>query len=255
MKHIIIVMHFGSSRIIRTSYIYGTETVGGVKLYHPSNCEHIVDLIDEEGFPITDEEGNQITSEIVIADMFLNEIDAAKKGYNPCVGDRINKNTGEYIPGIKPGYYPGISIGNNHTGESETEQERLEREEQERQEQERMEQERLEQERLEQERLEQERLEQERLEQERLEQERLEQERLEQERWQEILDSIPSYVTPYLEYIPEEYYERLKDVSVDIINEYKSYHWWFTGTNENTAKAIIRYLNGDPDWIYTGWWY
>lgn len=62
----------GASRIIEASYIYGT---GDLK-YHSSNCPLLVGEFDFDGFPINDG---------AIEEMFLNKIDAAKGGYNPCM--------------------------------------------------------------------------------------------------------------------------------------------------------------------------
>lgn len=68
----------GSSRIIRTDFVYGTAND---KLYHNSNCEHMIGKLDNDGYPF-----EHITD---IDNMFLNEIDAALGGYHPCVGDKV----------------------------------------------------------------------------------------------------------------------------------------------------------------------
>lgn len=79
----------GASRIIEASYIYGTHcytssgayAVPGANsyVYHTSNCPLLDGEFDSDGFPIY----NGSTS--TIQEMFLNKIDAAKAGYNPCM--------------------------------------------------------------------------------------------------------------------------------------------------------------------------
>lgn len=75
----------GASRIIEASYIYGTHcyTSSGASavsgsnsyVYHTSNCPLLSDQFDSDGFPKNG----------IIQEMFLNKIDAAKAGYNPCM--------------------------------------------------------------------------------------------------------------------------------------------------------------------------
>ena len=79
----------GATRIVRTSYIYGTTN----KLYHTPNCTHIIDKLDEDGFPTSSE----------IDNMFLNEVDAALAGYFPCMGNKVYKIEESTVPDIIPG--------------------------------------------------------------------------------------------------------------------------------------------------------
>lgn len=62
----------GASRIVEATYIYGTAD----KKYHLSRCPLLNGEFDADGFPI---DGG------AIKEMFLNKIDAAKEGYNPCL--------------------------------------------------------------------------------------------------------------------------------------------------------------------------
>ena len=62
----------GASRIIRKNYVYGT-TDG---LYHEESCATLAGEFDEYGYPVS---GGTIDN------MFLNNIDAAKEGYYPCM--------------------------------------------------------------------------------------------------------------------------------------------------------------------------
>lgn len=62
----------GASRIVEATYIYGT----GDKKYHTSRCQLLNGQFDADGFP---KDGGSIK------EMFLNKIDAAKGGYNPCM--------------------------------------------------------------------------------------------------------------------------------------------------------------------------
>lgn len=62
----------GASRIVEATYIYGTAD----KKYHLSRCPLLNGEFDADGFPI---DGG------AVKEMFLNKIDAAKEGYNPCL--------------------------------------------------------------------------------------------------------------------------------------------------------------------------
>ena len=62
----------GASRIVEATYIYGT----GDKKYHTSRCQLLNGQFDADGFP---KDGG------LVKEMFLNKIDAAKGGYNPCM--------------------------------------------------------------------------------------------------------------------------------------------------------------------------
>lgn len=62
----------GASRIVEATYIYGT----GDKKYHTSRCPLLNGQFDADGFP---KDGG------LVKEMFLNKIDAAKGGYNPCM--------------------------------------------------------------------------------------------------------------------------------------------------------------------------
>lgn len=62
----------GASRIVEATYIYGTSD----KKYHTSRCPLLNGQFDADGFP---KDGGSIK------EMFLNKIDAAKEGYNPCL--------------------------------------------------------------------------------------------------------------------------------------------------------------------------
>lgn len=62
----------GASRIVEATYIYGT----GDKKYHTSRCLLLNGQFDADGFP---KDGG------LVKEMFLNKIDAAKGGYNPCM--------------------------------------------------------------------------------------------------------------------------------------------------------------------------
>lgn len=81
----------GSSRIIRTDYIYGTsgDTVSFPDvlkgLYHKKDCPYLVGQIDDDGYPIGVEnsEGQLVNS--LIDNLFLNKIEAALAGYYPCM--------------------------------------------------------------------------------------------------------------------------------------------------------------------------
>lgn len=65
----------GASRIVEATYIYGTGTGNDMK-YHTSRCPLLNGQFDADGFP---KNGGSIK------EMFLNKIDAAKGGYNPCM--------------------------------------------------------------------------------------------------------------------------------------------------------------------------
>lgn len=92
----------GASRIIRSSYIYGTSN----GLYHESNCEHIIDHIDEDGFPIDN----------TITDMFLTEVDAALEGFYPCRGHKINKTLTTSTTVTIPNIRFDVSVGGGSAG-------------------------------------------------------------------------------------------------------------------------------------------
>ena len=62
----------GGSRIVKTNYIYGTAD----NKYHNSRCSDLSSAFDTDGYPI---DGGAIT------EMFLNKVDAAKAGFNPCL--------------------------------------------------------------------------------------------------------------------------------------------------------------------------
>lgn len=62
----------GASRIIQIDYIYGTLD----KKYHTSECIHLAHEFDAEGYPIG---GGAIDN------IFLNKLNAASSGYNPCL--------------------------------------------------------------------------------------------------------------------------------------------------------------------------
>lgn len=66
----------GASRIIRSDFIYGT-IMDSHKVYHKWNCPYLSAHIDSEGYPLE--------TSTFIDNLFLNNIDAAKAGYYPCI--------------------------------------------------------------------------------------------------------------------------------------------------------------------------
>ena len=65
----------GGSRIVEATYIYGTAD----NKYHNSHCPDLSGSFDIDGYPIDVAIGGSIT------EMFLNKVDAAKAGFNPCL--------------------------------------------------------------------------------------------------------------------------------------------------------------------------